>query len=87
MNKLIKLLVVGFVLFTLGTSVVKAEEETCVAVTQYGGSVSYVCGAKHETVDTGLADINPLVLASIFFVLAGSSFIKAKRLSRAEVAL
>jgi len=63
------------------------EADTCVAVTQYGGSVSYVCGAKHEPVETGLADINPLVLASIFFVLAGDSFIKAKKLSRAEVAL
>lgn len=46
------------------------DVETCVEVTQYGGGVGIVCGAKHEAVDTGLADINPLVLSSIFVSLS-----------------
>lgn len=67
---------------------VMAQEATdCVQVTQYGGAVGIVCGAKHEPVETGLADINPIVLASIFFGLAGMASKKANNLKRAEVAL
>ena len=68
--------------------VVLAEEVTeCVTVTQYGNATGVVCGAKHEPVEAGLADINPIVLASIFFTLAGASLVKAKKVKRAEVVL
>lgn len=65
-----------------------AEEDTnCVQVTQYGGAVGIVCGAKHEPVETGLADMNPFMLASMFFGLASVSLAKAKKIARAQVAL
>jgi hypothetical protein len=35
-------------------------ETTCTTVTQYGGSVTYVCGA-HTPVETGLAESLPLI--------------------------
>lgn len=65
------------------------EADTCVTTTQYGGATQIVCGAKHDAseIDTGLADINPIVLASMFFGAAVISTIKAKNLKRAEVAL
>lgn len=37
-----------------------ATETTCTTVTQYGGSVSYICGA-HTPVETGLAESLPLI--------------------------
>jgi hypothetical protein len=43
-------------------------EDTCTTVTQYGGSVSYVCGT-HTPVETGLAESLPL----IGFVSLGAS--------------
>jgi len=35
-------------------------ETTCTTVTQYGGSVTYICGA-HTPVETGLAESLPLI--------------------------
>lgn len=71
----------------LTSSSVRAEEvETCTQVTQYGGGVGIVCGA-HTPVETGLADINPIVLASIFFTFAGYGMYSYKKLLRKEVAL
>jgi hypothetical protein len=64
-----------------------AEESKHAQVSQYGGGVGIVCGAKHEPVETGLADINPLVLASMFFSLAGYGMYQYKKLLRKEVAL
>jgi len=67
---------------------VMAEEQTnCVQVTQYGGAVGIVCGVEHKPVETGLADINPVILASVFFGLAGLTFSKYKKLVRSEVGL
>lgn len=63
------------------------DNQNCVQVTQYGGAVGVVCGAKHEPVNTGLADINPIVLASIFFAMAGITLAKYKKLVRSEVGL
>ncbi len=60
--------------------------QTCTQVTQYGGAVGIVCGA-HTPVETGLADINPVVLASIFFTFAGYGMYSYKKLLRKEVAL
>lgn len=81
---------VGFILsvFLLLSTVAvsKAEEvETCVQVTQYGGGVGIVCGAKHEPVETGLADINPLVLASVFFMFSGYGLYEYKKLQKVQV--
>jgi hypothetical protein len=42
-------------------AVSRAEDvQTCTTVTQYGGSVSYICGA-HTPVETGLAESLPLI--------------------------
>lgn len=87
LKRLIVVLVVSCVLFVVGSRVVMAQEaDTCVTTTQYGGARQIVCGA-HTPVETGLADINPIVLASVFFGAAILSTIKAKNLKRAEVAL
>ena len=65
--------------------IVKAEEvQTCVQVTQYGGGVGIVCGA-HTPVETGLADINPLYLALVFFVIAGYGLHNYKKLQKIQV--
>ncbi|MBL7036687.1 hypothetical protein ISR94_02460 [Candidatus Microgenomates bacterium] len=84
-----KVLISVFVISSLfmAKPVMAQEAENCVQVTQYGGAVGIVCGAKHEPVDTGLADMNPVVLAGIFFGLAGASLVKSKKLVRAQVAL
>jgi hypothetical protein len=59
------------VLLTLSAVPSRAEDtQTCVQVTQYGGGVGIVCGAKHEPVNTGLADINPLVLGFISLTIS-----------------
>ncbi len=49
------------------TFATKGETQTCTQVTQYGGTVSYVCGV-HTPIETGIADNLPLV---------GSSFVGA----------
>ncbi|MDP3917748.1 MAG: hypothetical protein Q8Q30_01060 [Candidatus Woesebacteria bacterium] len=59
--------------------------QTCVQTTQYGGGVGIVCGAKHEAVDTGLADINPLYLALIFFTFAVFGIREYKKLQKIQV--
>lgn len=80
-------LVVALLSF-VGSKPVRAEVvETCVQVTQYSGAVGVVCGVKHEPVETGLADINPIVLASTFFLLAGASFLKYKKLAKENISL
>jgi len=71
----------------LASPVMAEDVENCVQVTQYGGAVGVVCGAKHEPVDTGLADINPAFLASTFFALASGAYIKARKLNKATIAL
>lgn len=81
-------LLMGLCILFITTEAVHAEEvQTCTQVTQYGGAVGVVCGVKHEPVETGLADINPVVLASIFFSLAGASLYKYKKLAKQEIAL
>lgn len=74
-------------LLSLVTASVRAEEvQTCTQVTQYGGAVGIVCGV-HTPVETGLADINPAVLASIFLTFAGYGMYSYKKLLRTEVSL
>lgn len=58
--------------------------QTCVQVTQYGGGVGIVCGA-HTPVETGLADINPLYLALIFFTIAVFAMREYKKLQKIQV--
>lgn len=84
-----KVLVSALVITSLFVAkpVVAQEDTNCVQVTQYGGAVGIVCGAKHEPVETGLADMNPFMLASVFFGLAGASLVKSKKIARAQVAL
>ncbi len=86
MNKLIILLFVICNLLFLAKPVMAEDLQTCVQVTQYGGAVGIVCGA-HTPVETGLADINPVVLASIFFTFAGYGMYSYKKLLRTEVSL
>lgn len=86
MNKLLILLFVICNLLFLAKPVMAEDLQTCVQVTQYGGAVGIVCGA-HTPVETGLADINPVVLASIFFTFAGYGMYSYKKLLRKEVAL
>lgn len=87
MNKVIVLITLVLSLLSLVTLSVKAEDvQTCTQVTQYGGAVGIVCGV-HTPVETGLADINPVVLASIFFTLAGYGMYSYKKILRKEVAL
>lgn len=86
MNKLIILLFVICSLLFLAKPVMAEDLQTCVQVTQYGGAVGIVCGA-HTPVETGLADINPVVLASIFFTFAGYGMYSYKKLLRTEVSL
>lgn len=82
-----RLIVLAFSICVLAltASSVRAEEvQTCTQVTQYGGAVGIVCGV-HTPVDTGLADINPLVLASIFFMFSGYGLYEYKKLKRIQV--
>lgn len=86
MNKLVLLVTLIITLLLSTVSISKAEEvDTCVQVTQYGGAVGIVCGAKHEPVETGLADINPLVLASVFFMFSGYGLYEYKKLQKVQV--
>lgn len=72
-------------LLSLAVSSTKAQEvQTCTQVTQYGGAVGIVCGA-HTPVETGLADINPLVLASIFFMFSGYGLYEYKKLQKVQL--
>lgn len=87
MNKVIVSITLVLSLLFLVTPSVKAEDvQTCTQVTQYGGAVGIVCGV-HTPVETGLADINPLFLASSFFTLAGYGMYSYKKILRKEVAL
>lgn len=87
MKRLIVITTLVLSLLSLAASAVKAEAvQTCTQVTQYGGAVGIVCGA-HTPVETGLADINPVVLASIFFTFAGYGMYSYKKLLRTEVSL
>lgn len=67
--------------------VMAQEASTCTKVTQYGGQVGIVCGAKHEPVETGLADINPLLLSSLFFTFAGYGMYQVKKLQKNGISL
>lgn len=81
----ISLIVVG--LLSIVARQAKAEDvQTCVQTTQYGGTVGIVCGV-HTPVETGLADINPVVLASIFFMFSGYGLYEYKKILRKEVVL
>ncbi len=87
MNKVIVLITLVLSLLSFTTLSVRAEDvQTCTQVTQYGGAVGIVCGV-HTPVETGLADINPLFLASIFFTFAGYGMYSYKKILRKEVAL
>ncbi len=87
MNKVIVLITLVLSLLSFTTLSVRAEDvQTCIQVTQYGGAVGIVCGV-HTPVETGLADINPLFLASSFFTLAGYGMYSYKKILRKEVAL
>lgn len=88
MKRLIVLvsLVISLQLITGLKSVNAADVQTCTQVTQYGGAVGIVCGV-HTPVETGLADINPVVLASIFFAFAGMGLKIYKKTLRAEVSI
>lgn len=71
------LTIVGFV----SPSVAYAQEATtCTTVTQYGGSVSYICGA-HTPVETGIADSLPLI-ASGFLGASGVLTYFSKKLKK-----
>ncbi len=88
MKRLIVTLATAVSLLSLTVNSVKAEEvQTCTQVSQYGGGVGIVCGTKFVPAETGLADINPVVLASIFFAFAGIGLYNYKKALRAEVAL
>ena len=86
---IVSLTFVIFNLLFLARPVMAETVQTCTQVTQYGGAVGIVCGAKHDAskIDTGLADINPVVLASIFFTFAGYGMYSYKKLLRTEVNL
>lgn len=87
MKRLIVSLIIGYCILFITTEAVHAEEvQTCTQVTQYGGAVGIVCGV-HTPVETGLADINPVVLASIFFTFAGYGMYSYKKLLKKEVVL
>ncbi len=66
------------------TAVNAADVQTCTQVTQYGGAVGIVCGV-HTPVETGLADVNPLILASIFLSIAGYGTYQYKKLFKKEI--
>lgn len=86
MKRLIVYLLISFVIYNFFVGSVKAQDvETCVQVTQYGGGVGIVCGARHEAVDTGLADINPLVLSFLFFGLSGFGVYSYRKQLRKEI--
>lgn len=62
-----RLIVLSFVICNLpflARPVMAEEVQTCTQVTQYGGAVGIVCGV-HTPVETGLADINPILLAGV----------------------
>ena len=86
MKSLTALVVSGWLLAISASATMAETVQTCTQVTQYGGAVGIVCGA-HTPVDTGLADINPVVLSSIFFTFAGYGMYSYKKLLRKEVAL
>jgi LPXTG-motif cell wall-anchored protein len=80
MKRLI-VLVVFLTMVFVNPGAVLAQEETCVTV--YGGGV--VCGARteiHEPVDTGLADINPIVLGAGLLSASGVLFYISRRRQR-----
>ena len=85
MKRLIVFIVSIYILLTSSNSVRAEDVQTCTQVTQYGGGVGIVCGAKHEPVDTGFADINPLVLASVFFMFSGYGLYEYKKLQKVQV--
>ena len=87
MNRLIVIaLIVVSLLSTVARQAVAQEVQTCFQTTQYGATVGIVSGA-HTPVDTGLADINPLVLASIFFMFSGYGLYEYKKLLKKEAVL
>lgn len=87
MKRLIVALFLLMAAFAASPVLADEQETTCVQVTQYGGGVGVVCGAKHEPVEAGLADINPILLASASFGMAGFLLAKYKKLQRSEVGL
>ncbi len=88
MKRLIVISIISLLsLFATARPAVAGDVQTCVQVTQYGGGVNVVCSTKHEPVDTGLADINPLYLASTFFLFAGYGMYQYKKILRKEVVL
>lgn len=72
MKKLIAILLV--VLGLLVPNMVYAQEQVCTSV--YGGGV--VCGAKHEPVETGLAE-NLTLLSAVLLISSYSLFYLSKR--------
>lgn len=85
MKRLIVIMLIVVGLLSTVARQTKAEEvQTCTQVTQYGGAVGIVCGV-HTPVETGLADINPVALASIFFTFAGYGMYSYRKLQRQSV--
>lgn len=82
-----KLIVISSFLLLTGLFVPAASrasevttETTCTTVTQYGGSVTYICGA-HTPVQTGIAESLPL----IGFISLGASGILRFLAKRAKL--
>jgi hypothetical protein len=72
------IVITSFLLFAglLSPAASYAEDsvQTCTTITQYGGSVSYICGSStHAPVNTGLGEnlalVGALTLASSGFLL------------------
>jgi hypothetical protein len=70
-------------LFVPAASHAQEITQTCTTVTQYGGSVSYICGA-HTPVETGVAESLPLI-GSLSLGASGILLYFSKKFNKAGI--
>ena len=79
-----KLIIISIFLFVVGLSCPAASRAqdttttTCTTVTQYGGAVSYICGAQTPVVNTGIGD-NLALFGALAVGASGFLFFLSKK--------
>ena len=72
-------------LFSPALSRAQDSTETCTTVTQYGGAVSYICGAStHVPVNTGIAD-NLALLGALSLGASGILLYFSKKFNKSGI--
>jgi len=80
-KKILFSLVLSSTILLLPGEALAQEVQTCTQVTQYGGAVSYICGAStHIPVNTGIGGFEPMEIGGVLMLTSGTFLYISRRL-------